>query len=85
MGEIAGTLIDSQTGEDPIDVSDEVAEAGLGNDGNQFTYTEAGLWEFILETKSYAAEGTYIVLMESGDTSEYVFETDCITEFVVAP
>jgi hypothetical protein len=80
---VVQVLFDPQTGADPIDVSDDVAAAGQSDEGNQFYYTEAGLWEFILETKSYTAKGTYAVLMVTGNSSEYVFENACVTEFVV--
>jgi hypothetical protein len=76
-------FFESQPGEAPIDISADLAEAGQGNEGNQFVFTEAGLWEFILETKSYTADGTYIVLMDTANSSEYIFELSCVTEFVV--
>ena len=74
---------DSGQGDDAIDVSDDVLAAGQGDEGNQFVFTEAGKWEFILGTKNYTASGTYTVLMQTGDQSEYVFSPTCVTEFVV--
>lgn len=74
---------DSGSGGDAVDVSADVLAAGQGDEGNQFIFTEAGVWEFILGTKDYSAEGTYTVMMATGDDSEYVFDPTCITEFVV--
>ena len=74
---------DSGTDDDAIDVSDEVLPVGQGDEGNQFIFTEAGKWEFILGTKNYKALGIYTVSMRTGDQSEYVFDPTCVTEFVV--
>jgi hypothetical protein len=89
---IAGDLVappivqvwfDSVDSEEAIDVTDDVLAVGLGDEGNQFVFTESGLWQFNLLTRNYTAPGTYTVLMASGDEYEYVLEPACLTEFVI--
>ena len=65
------------------DVTDDALSVGHGTEGNQFVFTEDGYWQFNLHTKNYSAPGTYTILMQSGDDSEYVFEPTCMTEFVI--
>ena len=68
----------------PEDYSDDVLPVGFATEGNQFYYTEGGLWEFILDTRAFTAPGRYEISMGSGDESEYGFDEICVTEFVVA-
>ena len=70
-------------GGDPDDVTDEVLPAGLGDEGNQFVFTEDWKWQFNLKTKNYTAAGTYTITMESGDDTEYVIEPKCVAVFVI--
>jgi hypothetical protein len=65
------------------DVSDDALPAGQGTEGNQFVFTDALKWQFNLKTSNYSGPGTYTVIMESGDPSEYVIDPSCLTEFVV--
>jgi hypothetical protein len=74
---------DSGEGGDAVDVTDDVLSVGQGDEGNQFVFTEGERWQFNLSTKNYTSPGTYTVLMQSGDDSEYVIEPTCITEFVI--
>ena len=74
---------DSGEGGDAIDVTDDVLSVGQGDEGNQFVFTEGDRWQFNLSTKNYTSPGTYTVLMETGDSSEYVLEPTCMTEFVI--
>ena len=62
----------------------EALPAGQGDDGNQFVFTDDGRWQFNLKISNYTAPGTYTVFMESGDDTEFVFESPtCVAEFVV--
>jgi hypothetical protein len=72
----------SSAEDDALDVSDLALNAGAGSDGNQFEYID-GFWRFNLKTTRYSASGTYTVTLKSGDSSEYVIETDCSGSFVV--
>lgn len=65
------------------DVSDDALPAGQGTEGNQFVFTDDFKWQFNLKTSNYSGPGTYTVIMESGDSSEYVIDPTCVTEFVV--
>ena len=65
------------------DVSDEVLPAGHGTDGNEFEFTDDGIWQFNLKSKNYSASGEYVVTVVSGDDSEYLIDPTCISSFVV--
>lgn len=65
------------------DVSDDALAAGQGTVGNQFVFTDDLKWQFNLKTSNYRGPGTYTVIMESGDPSEYVINPSCLTEFIV--
>ena len=65
------------------DVSDDALPAGQGTEGNQFVFTDDLKWQFNLKTSNYSGPGTYTVIMESGDPSEYVIDPSCLTEFVI--
>jgi hypothetical protein len=80
---VVQVLYDSGAGGDPIDVTEDVLSAGQGSEGNQFVFNDEGYWQFNLKTNNYSAPGTYIVQMESGNGSEYVFSPTCETEFIV--
>lgn len=66
-----------------IDVSDDALPAGQGTEGNQFVFTDGGKWQLNLKTSNYTGPGTYTVIMESGDLSEYVIEPSCMTGFII--
>lgn len=74
---------DNIGGVDPVDVSDDALPAGLGTDGNQFVFTDDGIWQFNLKTKNYSAPGKYTIIMGSGDESEYTIDPTCETSFVI--
>jgi hypothetical protein len=65
------------------DASIDALPAGKGTEGNQFVFTEGLKWQFNLKTSNYSGQGTYTVIMESGDPSEYVIGPSCLTEFVI--
>ncbi|MFT5351958.1 MAG: hypothetical protein ACI9MF_002784 [Gammaproteobacteria bacterium] len=65
------------------DVSGDVLSSGHGSDGNQFVFTDGGIWQFNLNAKSYTAPGLYGVMATSGDESEYIIEPACVTSFQV--
>jgi hypothetical protein len=65
------------------DVTDDALSAGHGTEGNQFVFTDDLKWQFNLKTSNYSGAGTYTLITESGDPSEYVIEPSCITEFVI--
>jgi hypothetical protein len=70
-------------GEPGTDVSDDVLASGVGTEGNQFEFTEEGIWQFNLNSRSYSAPGEYMVIAVSGDESEYAITPACVTSFVV--
>ena len=61
----------------------QAPSADQGDEGNQIAFSVHGKWQFNLMTKNYTAPGTYIVSMDTGDSSEYVFDPSCMTEFEV--
>jgi hypothetical protein len=65
------------------DASFYALPAGKGAEGNQFVFTDDDKWQFNLKTSNYSGPGTYTVIMESGDPSEYVVIPSCVTEFIV--
>ena len=65
-----------------VDVSEQMVRAGRPSEGNQFAFTEMGLWQFNLKSQNYRAPGKYIVSAVSGDDSEYVLLPTCTTGFV---
>ena len=66
-----------------VDVTEDVLSSGQGSDGNQFVYTDEGLWQFNLKSKNHSASGTYEITALSGDDSEYTIDPLCVTSFVV--
>lgn len=79
---VVEVLFTASPGGDAVDVSSDVLGVGHATEGNQFVYTEDGIWQFNLQSKGYSSEGTYVVTAVSGDTEEYVFEPACVTSFV---
>jgi len=67
----------------PVDVSDDVLSAGQGSDGNQFDFTDDGIWQFNLKSNKYTAEGEYLITAVSGDESEYNINPSCVSSFVI--
>ena len=56
---------------------------GNAMDGNQFRYN-SDFWEFILKLKNCcSAKGTYTVIMDTGDDSEYLINPTCQAQFVI--
>lgn len=74
----------SEVGEPVVDISEEVIAVGQGSDGNQFDFTDEGIWQFNLKSKNLAS-GTYDVTVSSGDVSEYVIDgtANCHTIFII--
>ena len=67
---------------DPVTAYD-VLPAGKGSEGNQFVFTDEGVWQFNLKTSGFTAPGTYTITMESGDSETYYFSQQCNAEFVI--
>ncbi|GAH23316.1 unnamed protein product, partial [marine sediment metagenome] len=40
-------------------------------------------WHYNLKTRDYSASGTYTVLVDTGDASEYLVDPTCVGEFVI--
>jgi hypothetical protein len=74
-------MFQSVTGGTPEDVTDLALPAGLGNEGNQFVFTDELKWQYNLKTKDYTASGTYTISIVSGDDAEYVIDPACETSF----
>lgn len=70
-------------GSEAIDVSDDTLPAGHGSDGNQFSFSDDGFWQYNLSPRNYSAIGTYLVTVDSGDDSEYVIDPTCVTSFII--
>jgi hypothetical protein len=71
------------SGDEPFDVSDDVLSSGQGSEGNQFVFTDDGIWQFNLKSTNYSAEGEYMVAAVSGDESEYTIDPSCVTSFAI--
>lgn len=71
---VINVLFNAQVfGEVPLD-TDDLLPLGSANDDNIFRFDpDSGLgeWVYNLGTKQFQAEGTYTVMVASGDTSEY--------------
>jgi hypothetical protein len=80
---VVQVMFTAEGGATAIDVSDDVLSSGQGSEGNQFAFTEEGIWQFNLKSSSYTAPGIYLVMAVSGDESEYVIEPACVTSFVI--
>lgn len=80
---VVQVVFDPVGSDDAIDVSDDVLSSGQGSDGNQFEFTDDGIWQFNLKSKNYTASGVYIVTVVSGDESEYRIDPACVTSFEV--
>jgi hypothetical protein len=80
---VVQVIFTPDNGEPAIDVSDDVLSSGLGTDGNAFAYTDDGIWQFNLKSKNYSAPGEYLVTAVSGDESDYIFDSACVTSFVI--
>lgn len=55
------------------DVSDSALSVGEGSEGNKFTFTEDGIWQYNLMTKNYTAVGTYTITV-TGNNEEYTID-----------
>ncbi|MBL7016885.1 MAG: hypothetical protein ISR84_04930 [Kiritimatiellales bacterium] len=68
---------------DGVDVSDQALPAGKGSDGNAFSYTDDGVWQFNLKTSNYTAPGTYYITVVSGDAADYVISGAAEASFTI--
>jgi hypothetical protein len=66
-----------------VDVSEDVLSAGQAFEGNQFGFTDDGIWQFNLKSSNYSAPGEYLVTATSGDESEYLIDPACVTSFQI--
>ena len=76
-------MVTASSGGTAVNVSDYALSAGHGSEGNQFDFTEDGIWQFNLKSKNYSAEGTYLVFALFGDDTEYIIDPFCVTSFVI--
>jgi len=60
-----------------VDVTDLVAPAGRSNEGRSFRPVFPGGWRYVLRTRGLVEQGTYEILLVSGDPAEYVVEPAC--------
>lgn len=79
----AQVFIEPGEGGEAVDITNDLLPTAPSNEGNQFVFTSAGVWQYVLRTTTYSASGTYSVIMESGDPDEYVFDQTCLTQFIV--
>jgi hypothetical protein len=70
-------------GEGEGDYAEDVLPAGQGSEGNQFVFTDEGVWQFNLKTSRFTAPGTYTITMESGDPEAYTLDSQCEAKFVI--
>ena len=63
-----------------VDVTEDAVPVGLGTEGNEFVFKELK-WRYNLKTKAFAASGTYLVEMVSGDS--YSIYPTCAASFVI--
>jgi hypothetical protein len=64
-----------------VDISDDALSSGQSSEGNQFVFTDDGIWQFNLKSKNYTASGEYMVTAVSGDETEYTIDPACVTSF----
>jgi hypothetical protein len=76
-------LFEGAGGEPTDDVSDDALPTGHGSDGNEFEFTDDGLWQYNLKSNNYSATGTYTISVRSGDEAEYTVDPTCESSFVV--
>jgi len=65
------------------DVNNDTLGAGHGSEGDQFDFTDDGIWQFNLKSKNYSASATYEISVVSGSPSEYVISPGCEASFVI--
>jgi len=80
---VVTVLFNSSEIKDAVDIGKQALSSRLGSDGNQFEYTDDGIWQFNLKSKNYKASGTYVVTVDSGDESEYTIDSSCVTSFII--
>lgn len=79
---VVSVMFTASETEDALDVSGDTLAAGQATAGNQFDFNVNGLWQFNLKSNDFTASGTYLVTVVSGDESEYVIDSSCVTSFV---
>ena len=80
---VVQVIFSPASGGPAVDVSDDVLSSGQASEGNQFVFTDDGIWQFNLKSSNYSAEGEYLVTAVSGDESEYTIAPSCVTSFVI--
>jgi len=75
--------VDFSSGGPSTDPEDTYLPAGLGDEGNKFTFTDEGKWQFNLQSKNFTGTGTYTIRPVSGDSGEYVIDPPCKATFVI--
>lgn len=83
---VVQVIYDSAVSTDLVDVTGDLEwqDEAISED-NYFVYMPMSQeWHLSISARPYISTGTYIITMESGDTSEYTFPEDfkCKVEFV---
>ncbi len=67
-----------------VEPPDELIEAGQGDMGNEFAFTD-GQWKFKLKLSNFSGPGLYEASVVSGDTNEYfIAQPTCAATFTIA-
>jgi hypothetical protein len=74
-------LLDTGEGGDPVAVSGEALPAGQGTEGKQFYFDDDDRWHLDFGKNAYTAPGTYLLFVDTGDSSEYVIGPTCYAAF----
>ena len=80
---VAQVYFDSAEDDQAMDITSDLVRSITPDEGNEFLFTPGGVWQYILGLDDYSASGTYTVTMESGDTDDYDFNQECMTQFIV--
>jgi hypothetical protein len=70
-------------GAESIDVTDDALSVGQVTEGNQFTFTDEGYWQYNLKVKNYSSAGLYTIRVYSTDEATYFIHPTCESSFVI--
>jgi len=75
-------LLDTGEGGNPLGVTGESLPSGQGTYGDQIFFDGDNRWHLNFRTKDYTAPGTYLLFMDTGDSSEYQIDPTCYAAFI---
>jgi len=75
-------LFDTGKGDDPLGVTGKTLPSGQGSYGNQIFFNRGHRWHLNFRTKNYTEPGTYLLFMDTGNSSEYLIDPTCYAAFI---